>query len=159
MLTSRTLIDGAKGLEWRLKWQSENPKRAGSTSGARYGEYCGATTSEETMRFGAIRGDFPHDLRKRYLQIFPESLRVAEHVAAEPGGFEDAAAAQATSKTTSALLKEYARMRLVIPLTKGDLRDLNNWRDIVLLNAASKALSMVTNQRLQKVLRELGIEE
>ena len=50
-------------------------------------------------------------------------------------------------------------MRLVIPLKKGDLRDLNNWRDIALLNAASKALSMVTNERLQKVLVELGIGE
>ena len=42
---------------------------------------------------------------------------------------------------------------------KGDLRDLNNWRGIMLLDAASKIISMVINDRLQRLLKEIGIEE
>ena len=33
---------------------------------------------------------------------------------------------------------EFARMRLKMLPKKGDLRDLNNWRGIMLLDAASK---------------------
>jgi len=39
------------------------------------------------------------------------------------------------------------------------LRDLNNWRGIMLLDAASEVVSMVTNGRLQRLLKEVGIEE
>ena len=42
---------------------------------------------------------------------------------------------------------------------KGDLRDLNNWRGIMLLDAASKVVSMIINSRLQLLLKEVGIEE
>ena len=42
---------------------------------------------------------------------------------------------------------------------KGDLRDLINWRGIMLLDAASKTTSMVINGRLQRLLKEVGIEE
>ena len=62
VLTRRALIDGAKDLGWRLKWQSETLKRAGSASRTRYGGYYGATTYEEALRLGAIRSDFAHDL-------------------------------------------------------------------------------------------------
>ena len=37
--------------------------------------------------------------------------------------------------TFSALLQEFARMRLKMLPKKGDLRDLNNWRGIMLLEA------------------------
>jgi hypothetical protein len=50
-------------------------------------------------------------------------------------------------------------MRLKILPKKGDLRDLNNWRGIMLLDAASKIISMVINSRLQKLLKEEGMEE
>ena len=57
------------------------------------------------------------------------------------------------------LLKEFASMRLKVLPKKGDLRDLNNWRRIMLLDAASKIISMVINGRLQRLLKEVGIEE
>ena len=50
-------------------------------------------------------------------------------------------------------------MRLKILPKKGDLRDLNNWRGIMLLDAASKVVSMIINSRLQLLLKEVGIEE
>ena len=50
-------------------------------------------------------------------------------------------------------------MRLKMLPKKGDLRDLNNWRGIMLLDAASKIVSMVINGRLQRLLKEVGIEE
>ena len=42
---------------------------------------------------------------------------------------------------------------------KGDLWDLNNWRGIMLLGAASKTISMAINGRLQRPLKEADIEE
>jgi hypothetical protein len=57
------------------------------------------------------------------------------------------------------MLTEYARMRLKILPKKGDLRDLNNWRGIMLLDAASKIISMIVNNHLQRLLKEIGIEE
>ena len=42
---------------------------------------------------------------------------------------------------------------------KGDLRDLNNWRGPMLLDTASKTIPMDINDRLQRLLKELGIEE
>ena len=50
-------------------------------------------------------------------------------------------------------------MRLKIIPKKGDLRDLNNWRGIMLLDAASKVVSMIINSRLQLLLKKVGIEE
>ena len=54
---------------------------------------------------------------------------------------------------------EFTRMRLKLLPKKGDLRDLGNFRVIILLGAASKATSMVTNSRLKWLLKEEGIEE
>ena len=59
----------------------------------------------------------------------------------------------------TALLKEFASMRLKMLPKKGDMRDLSNWRNIMLLDAASKIISMVINGRLQRLLKEVGIEE
>ena len=50
-------------------------------------------------------------------------------------------------------------MRLKLLPKKADLRNLNNWRGIMLLDAASKIISMVINNRLQQLLKEEGIEE
>ena len=50
-------------------------------------------------------------------------------------------------------------MRLKLLPKKGDLWNLNNWRGIILLDAASKIISMVINNRLQQLLKEEGIEE
>ena len=36
---------------------------------------------------------------------------------------------------------------------------MNNWRRIMLLDAASKILSMIINSRLQRLLKEIGFEE
>ena len=41
---------------------------------------------------------------------------------------------------------------------KGDLHDLNNWRGIMLLDAASKLVSMIIANRLDRVLKEEGLE-
>ena len=70
-----------------------------------------------------------------------------------------AAAAETTAPDVTALLEEFARMRLKLLPKKGDLRNLNNWQGIMLLDAASKIISMVINSRLQKLLKEEGIEE
>jgi len=50
-------------------------------------------------------------------------------------------------------------MRLKMLPKKGDLRNLNNWRGIMLLDAASKIIPMVISGRLQRLLKEVGIEE
>ena len=42
---------------------------------------------------------------------------------------------------------------------KGDLHDLNNWRGIMLLDAGSKILSMIITARLDKIMKEEGMEE
>ena len=46
------------------------------------------------------------------------------------------------------MLKELSSMRQEMLSKKGDLRDLNSWWGIMLLDAASKILSMVINGRL-----------
>ncbi len=105
-------------------------------------------------RAGVTREDLNWDLGHGYLQIFPDSLGVEVPAdTAADGGLE------ARTEPTTALLKEFARMRLKILPKKGDLRDLNNWRGIMLLDAASKVVSMIINSRLQLLLKEVGIEE
>ena len=39
------------------------------------------------------------------------------------------------------------------------MRDLNNWQGLMLLDAASKIISTVTNSRLQQQLKKLGIKD
>ena len=157
------LIAGAKAHGWRCQWQQENPKRGASKD--RYALYCSAKTHAEAIRLGARPQDLSYDLRKGYLQIFQVSLRVDRNAtaggAADEGGAVTGAAEAGTKEegTITALLTEYARMRLKILPKKGDLRDLNNWRGIMLLDAASKIISMIVNNRLQRLLKEIGIEE
>jgi hypothetical protein len=85
-----------------------------------------------------------YDLRKGYLQIFRVSLRVdgnatAGGAAGERGAATGAAEAEAgEEKTATAMLTEYARMQLKILPKKGDLRDLNNWRGAMLLDAVPR---------------------
>ena len=176
--SSMVLIVGAKKHGWRLQWQQENPKLAGCMSAARYTAYCAATTHAEALVLGATASDLRWDLDHGYLQIFPGSLRTAPHPAegtAEGDGEGETAAAAAvtseveasgaaaaaatTAPAVTALLDEFARMRLKLLPKKGDLRNLNNWRGIMLLDAASKIISMVINNRLQQLLKEEGIEE
>ena len=152
------LIAGAKNFGWRCKWQQENPKRRGSQSEARYASYYVATTHAEALELGARPEDLAWDLGKGYLQIFPDSLLAAPNARAE-GETTEVHGVEATSEPISALLKEFARMRLKLLPKKGDLRDLNNWRGIMLLDAASKIISMIINDRLQRLLKEVGIEE
>jgi hypothetical protein len=59
----------------------------------------------------------------------------------------------------TALLNEFARIRLKMLPKKGDLPDLNNWRGIMLLDDASKIPSMIINDRLQRLLKEVGLGE
>jgi len=92
-----------------------------------------------------LPGDLAYDLMKGYLQIFSDSLRV-DDVTETP-------AQVTTAFPVTALLNEFARMRLKILPKKGDLRNLNNWRGIMLLDAASNILSMVINGRLQRLLK------
>ena len=150
--SQKELVQGAKDHGWRCQWQAENPKRG--ASGARYARYCVATTYSEAIELGATRGDLNWDLSHGYLQIFPDSLRVELPADTAEGGDEEPRAGP-----TTALLKEFAGMRLKILPKKGDLRDLNNWRGIMLLDAASKVMSMIINSRLQLLLKEVGIEE
>ena len=101
-----------------------------------------------------------HDLHKGYLQIFPDSLQTATTPAAgETAEGEAGEPTAPVTETVTALLQEFATMRLKLVPKKGDLRDLNNWRGIMLLDAASKIISMIINNRLQRLLREVGIEE
>jgi len=150
--SQKELVQGAKDHGWRCQWQAENPKRGESEDS--YARYCVATTYSEAIELGATRGDLNWDLGNGYLQIFPASLRVEMPADTTEGGGEELEA-----EPTTALLKEFARMRLKILPKKGDLRDLNNWRGIMLLDAASKVVSMIINSRLQLLLKEVGIEE
>ena len=152
------LVRGAKDHGWRCQWQVENPKSGLSKD--RYAGYCGAETYAEAiglgMKSGVKRGDAYYDLDHGYLQIFPDSLRV-ETLVAEDAEEEDGT--EPGEGPVTALLKEFASMRLKMLPKKGDLRDLNNWRGIMLLDAVSKIISMVINGRLQRLLKEVGIEE
>ena len=135
------LVGGAKDHGWRCQWQVENPK--GGLSKDRYALYCGAATYAEAIGHG-------------YLQIFTDSLRTETLVEEDE---EVEGGADPEEGPVTALLKEFASMRLKMFPKKGDLRDLNNWRGIMLLDAASKIVSMVINGRLQLLLKEVGIEE
>ena len=112
-----------------------------------------AATYSEAIELGATRADLNWDLDHGYLQIFPDSLRVEMPADTTKGGSEELQA-----ESTTALLKEFVRMRLKILPKKGDLRDLDNWRGIMLLDAA-KVVSMIISSRLQLLLKEVGIEE
>ena len=150
-LSKCELIAGAKRSGWRCQWQLENPKQRGSASRDRYAAYCIAATHKEAIERGALPGDLAYDLKKGYLQIFPDSLRV-DDVTEVP--------TQVTSAPpVTALLNEFARMRLKMLPKKGDLRNLSNLRGIMLLDAASKILAMIINDRLQRLLKEVGLEE
>ena len=138
---------------WRCKWQEENPK--GGYSRVRYAQYWRATTIAEALGLGAKGTDPLHDCRHGYLKIFRDSLRV---VPSDEEGTADGESAS-LSEPVSALLEEFARMRLVMLPKKGNLQDLNNWRGIMLIDAASKLLSMIVNDRLQRLLKEVGSEE
>mmetsp|Transcript_19451 Transcript_19451/g.44125 ORF Transcript_19451/g.44125 Transcript_19451/m.44125 type:complete len:139 (+) Transcript_19451:1762-2178(+) len=50
-------------------------------------------------------------------------------------------------------------MRLVVLPKKGNIHDLNNWRGIMMIDAASRLLSVIVNDRLQRPLKEVGSEE
>ena len=158
-LSNRELLAGAKANEWRCQWQHENPKQSGSACRERYAAYCTATTRGEAITRGATVGDLANDLSKGYLQIFPGSLRVATATAIAPDEDEEEPAPTTTAPPVTALLREFARMRLKLLPKKGDLRDLNNWRGIMLLDAASKLLAMIINARLQRLLKKAGIYE
>ena len=56
------------------------------------------------------------------------------------------------------MLKEWVTMRLKMLPKKGDFHDLSNWRGIMLLDAASKLVSMIFANRLDRVLKEEGLE-
>jgi hypothetical protein len=148
----KELVQGAKDHGWRCQWQAENPKRGESEDS--YARYCVAATFSEAVELGATRADLNWDLDHGYLQIFPDSMRVEMPADTTEGGGEERQA-----EPTTALLKEFVRMRLKILPKKGDLRDLNNWRGIMLLDAASKVVSMIINSRLQLLLKVVGIEE
>jgi hypothetical protein len=96
------------------------------------------------------------------LLLFPEKHRGDNSLWAATlveEGEEVKGGAETGEGPVTALLKEFASMRLKILPNKGDLRDLNNWRGIMLLDAASKIISMVINGRLQRLLKKVGIEE
>ncbi len=114
----KELVQGAKDHGWRCQWQAENPKRGASE--ASYARYCVATTYSEAIELGATRGDLNWDLGHGYLQIFPDSLRVETPANTAEGGGRELRA-----EPTTALLKEFACMRLKILPKKGNLCDLS----------------------------------
>ena len=82
------------------------------------------------------------------MRILPNSLSNDEAAATTP----------LAPDTVACMLKEWVTMRLKMLPKKGDLRDLNNWRGIMLLDAASKLVSMIIANRLDRVLKEEGLE-
>ena len=70
----------------------------------------------------------------------------------------DATTPLAPDSVACMMLKEWVTMRLKMLPKKGDLKDLNNWRGIMLLDAASKLVSMIIANRLDRVLKEEGLE-
>jgi hypothetical protein len=95
-----------------------------------------------------------------YLQVFQDSLPVDGCAAGEGGAVVGAAEVGTEEEgTITALLTEYVRMRSIFLPKKVDLEDLNNWQGIMLLDAASNIMSMIINNRLQRLLKEIGIEE
>ena len=92
-LTNCQLISGAKTFGWRCQWQQENPKQQHGPGGSkdRYAAYCKAETHAEAIALGAKPQDFTYDLKKGYLQIFHDSLRVVPSITdgtASEGGTE-----------------------------------------------------------------------
>ena len=141
-------VSNARKFNWTVAWQRDNPKQEGSDSRDRYAAYCAATTLADARIRGARAADILHDYAKGYLRILPNSLSNDEAAATTP----------LAPDTVACMLKEWVTMRLKMLPKKGDLHDLNNWRGIMLLDAASKLVSMIIANRLDRVLKEEGLE-
>jgi len=97
---------------------------------------------------GATAADLKFDSLKGYLRFHDPRIELPE-----------ANEASATESSTAGLVyEEWLAARLKLLPKKGDLTQCKNWRGICLLDVASKVLSSILVQRMQTVLKELGLE-
>ena len=134
----------------RIAFLKENPKKADSKSEARYEEYRAAETVEEALRRGAIdgkQGDLVFDQEAGFLRILPEEHR--RKVTVKP------------AEATPEQFPEQWRTSKCIILWKGKgcKKQLDNFRGIMLLEAAASIMMGVMNTRLQQILECEGREE
>ena len=72
-------VEIATELGLRISYVRENPKRKGSKSHERYGNYCGASTVQEALERGAVggrKGDLVHDQEHGFLTIHTDIHRL-----------------------------------------------------------------------------------
>jgi hypothetical protein len=97
---------------------------------------------------GATAADLKFDSLKGYLRFHDPRIELPE-----------ANETSATESSTAGLVyEEWLAARLKLLPKKGDLTQCKNWRGICLLDVASKVLSSILVQRMQAVLKELGLE-
>ena len=58
-------------METVIAFQQQNPKKAGGKSFTRYEAYKAATTVQQALDLGAVKGDIAHDHKSGFLTVAP----------------------------------------------------------------------------------------